>query len=432
MSWLEQADRIGALLIRDAWWAEGRCTWFGDWAVKAGDRWRLVHGNIGADLYEGAAGIALFLGFLASATGGRAARRTAVAGAHHALTLASRHLDEGRGGRGLYVGGGGVVLSALLVADAVGDERLHWEALALGLRLASCPAPSPCMDLLSGAAGGLLVALDLARRTGQEVYLAEARRYADEIVGHAARSESGVSWGADSTPHLAGISHGASGVALALAEAREICDGAIPADLILEAVRFERSLFSEESGNWRDVRPHVDTAGQGSMLAWCHGAPGIGLARLRLASLVSDWSIRRDLDQAYATTERAAEQLSDQESACLCHGGCGNLELLIANAASNEQQSFEPHQLVRRYAERLIERDLRSGPTWPCGTRAGGITPGLMLGWAGIGYFFLRMHDPVAIPSVLLPSDLIRAAPGRAAKRPPVVEGRSAALEAAT
>ena len=39
---------------------------------------------------------------------------------------------------------------------------------------------------------------------------------------------------------------------------------------------------------------------------------------------------------------------------------------------------------------------------WPCGVMGGWETPNLMLGLAGIGYFYLRLHDPAMIPSTLL------------------------------
>jgi len=40
--------------------------------------------------------------------------------------------------------------------------------------------------------------------------------------------------------------------------------------------------------------------------------------------------------------------------------------------------------------------------TGPCGVVSGGETPNLMLGTAGIGYFYLRLYDSSAVPSVLL------------------------------
>jgi lantibiotic modifying enzyme len=39
---------------------------------------------------------------------------------------------------------------------------------------------------------------------------------------------------------------------------------------------------------------------------------------------------------------------------------------------------------------------------WPCGIPGAGETPNLMLGLAGIGYFYLRLYNATAIPSILL------------------------------
>jgi len=40
-------------------------------------------------------------------------------------------------------------------------------------------------------------------------------------------------------------------------------------------------------------------------------------------------------------------------------------------------------------------------PYWPCGIQTGQ-TQDLILGLAGIGYFYLRQYDPINIPSILI------------------------------
>jgi hypothetical protein len=59
-----------------------------------------------------------------------------------------------------------------------------------------------------------------------------------------------------------------------------------------------------------------------------------------------------------------------------------------------------------RVAEATAERGLQFYHTpraaWPCGVPGAGETPSLLLGLAGIGYFYLRMFDPDACPSVLM------------------------------
>ena len=51
----------------------------------------------------------------------------------------------------------------------------------------------------------------------------------------------------------------------------------------------------------------------------------------------------------------------------------------------------------------LLDQRLGDG-SWPTGLAGGGDTPGLLLGTAGIGWFYLRLADPEETPSVLLPT----------------------------
>ena len=66
-------------------------------------------------------------------------------------------------------------------------------------------------------------------------------------------------------------------------------------------------------------------------------------------------------------------------------------------------------RLARDAAQAGIERHVHGATPWPCGTLEGE-TASLFLGLAGIGMFYVRLHDP-ARPSVLL----VRAAEAPAA-----------------
>ena len=69
LSFLQAADRIGHRLCRDALWSEGRCTWLG-WAMEAHNgAWRTAYQPASGVLYEGSAGIGLFLAHLFRFTG---------------------------------------------------------------------------------------------------------------------------------------------------------------------------------------------------------------------------------------------------------------------------------------------------------------------------------------------------------------------------
>ena len=62
---LEAAARIGRRLCRDAVWHDGRCNWLG-WAMEPhGGQWVSAYRAMGVSVYDGSAGIGLFLARLA-------------------------------------------------------------------------------------------------------------------------------------------------------------------------------------------------------------------------------------------------------------------------------------------------------------------------------------------------------------------------------
>ena len=145
-------------------------------------------------------------------------------------------------------------------------------------------------------------------------------------------------------------------------------------------------MFCAEAGNWRDLRDpeHVRFP-----TAWCHGAPGIGLARLAAMPLLEDDGIRADIATALQTTLATGFGFNHS----LCHGDLGNLELFL--------RSGEPswHDTANRLAGAILDSARQRG--WRCGTPMEVESPGLMTGLAGIGYGLLRLAAPARVPSVL-------------------------------
>jgi lantibiotic modifying enzyme len=84
----------------------------------------------------------------------------------------------------------------------------------------------------------------------------------------------------------------------------------------------------------------------------------------------------------------------------LCHGLAGNTEILIYGCEVLGEELAEDRKLVAEVANAGVERYAKRGGLWPCGI-GGEETPSLMLGIAGIGYFYLRLHTP-KIPSILI------------------------------
>ena len=130
------------------------------------------------------------------------------------------------------------------------------------------------------------------------------------------------------------------------------------------------------------------------MNAWCHGAPGIGLARLCCLPYLDDVEIRTEINTALNTT--LSQGFGRNHS--LCHGDLGNLELLLKASQILDNPSCKTQ--VHRLSSIILESIEKHGCL--CGVPLGVETPALMTGIAGIGYQLLRLAEPECIPSVLL------------------------------
>lgn len=399
---LAAADRIGARLCRDAIFAGDHCNWIGASMEWDDGEWTVVERAFGSDLYAGTSGIALFLARLSEHTRDAVQRRTARAAFLHARSsLASRDVSRDMG---LYSGVTGIVY-----ALAEGGEVFLDDLAGLGLdTLRTLPftvSRPGDTDVISGGAGAILGLLAIARRRPEQSFLNVAMRLGDSLIERAYRRDGVCSWRSGEFPvidDLTGLSHGAAGIALSLLELWAATGEARFRDAAEAGFAYERSLFSEHDGNWPDLRltePSSPRAGQTPtyMTAWCHGAAGIGLSRLRAFQLTSDDSYRCEAQAAVQTTTRELRKAASSGYS-LCHGTFGNAELLLAAS------DVLADQTCRDLAEAIALEAAASHPKdehWLCGVPGGGETPNLMLGIAGIGYHFLRLYDNCSNPSVL-------------------------------
>jgi lantibiotic modifying enzyme len=130
------------------------------------------------------------------------------------------------------------------------------------------------------------------------------------------------------------------------------------------------------------------------MTAWCHGAVGIGLARLAMLPYHDDATLRQEIAMAVQTT--CAEGFGKNHS--LCHGDMSSLELLSTAAQVLPEVSCQPAP-GPRLASVLASMRTQG---WHSGVPTAVETPSLMIGLAGTGYALLRQADPQRLPSLLL------------------------------
>lgn len=384
-------DRLAGLAHR----YQDHAVWIG-LGLDEQESWSLA--PLTMHLYDGHAGVAFFLAYLAHVTG--EARYRILAEAALTTTLVQADGLTNLPYIGGFSGWGGLIYT-LAHLGALWQRPDLWEkALAFVERATTQVAQDEQFDIIGGAAGCIGAAAALYHCTQAAPVLALIDQCAAHLVAHAQPMAAGVGWvvpNMGGTP-LAGFSHGAAGMAWALTKAADLCANETYRAVAQQALAYERSLFDPTVENWLDLRreggDQAATQEPQFMLAWCHGAPGIGLARLALTASSADPHLQDEVRAALRSTERHGFGHGHS----LCHGDWGNLDLLISAA-----QLWGDEQL-RTKADHLAQTILadHAAHGWRCGVPGGVETPGLMVGLAGIGYELLRLAQPAQVPSVLL------------------------------
>ncbi len=345
-----------------------------------------------ADLYDGLAGLALFYGYLGELTSTK--ENTLFARKILNTLTESRSLQPTI--IGAYSGLAGLVYTLTHLGVLWSDAQLIKQALAHARQLDQLLVDDKVLDVIGGAAGAIPCLLGLYRVTKDASVLAIAVRCGDHLLANAVETGGIAYWlTVDDTTPLVGLSHGATGIVKALQQLAIMSGEQRFTRLAAKGLAFEASQFDEVADNWPDLRSH-DDGGHSSKKTfspiWCHGAPGIGLARLV--------SYQQDPSESVLQQLRRAAQIvitTDIQSHSMCHGSLGNLDLLLELQKLPEFADLQP--AMRGKLTEVLQSAAETG--WYCGNQADVETVGLMTGLSGIGYQLLRMVNPERVPSVL-------------------------------
>ena len=277
--------------------------WLGDSEVS-----QLV--VLGADLYNGACGLALFLaahGAVADDTSSKALAVAALARLRQTL----RGRNPARAARVLGLGGGlglgSIVYGLAVIAAFLDDDDLLVDAhTAAALITDEVISADRQLDVLGGSAGAILGLLRLYRQSGFRG-CAEKRHQLRQASAGARPCR------ADRAPNMGGTRfrpsaqrHGARCCGLCV---RVDCAGvrdrksrnsrARPPNVLPSRIR--RSM--QRTADWADLRG--GTSGTWPC-KWCYGAPGIGLARAAMAkhAAADGERCRTDIRNALVGAER--------------------------------------------------------------------------------------------------------------------------------
>ena len=416
------AEVIVRRIVESASWDGDHCEWAVQEPVSSrGGRvaWQTV--GAGPYIYNGIAGILLLLLEMKRVHYADEELTRTIYGALRTLALqeASIHANS----TGFYSGRTGVAyVYARAAAILQDDDWLRRAHQALD-KVCSAKVDKDPIDVIGGIAGAIPVLLQLSSTLASNQVAETAVRFGDHLIDVACHESIGWSWegsfGNGRNRNLLGLAHGASGIAHALMELWAHSGVDCYRYAAEQAFAYERYHLSYIFHNWPDFRltyeafggrlgsaspvpPNIWRASLFGTVAWCHGAPGIGLVRIRTAELVRTATVASDIQAAIQGTLNWLHTSSANN--CLCHGLCGNLEFLLSADRAHLADLRAEHITPR--IEGLVGLvEAIGGSDVPCGSPA--FNPGLMVGQGGVAYFLLRGADE-SVPSVLLPSSSAR------------------------
>jgi type 2 lantibiotic biosynthesis protein LanM len=392
-----EADKIAGELSRYAIRRGPSAAWIGlDWLGDS-ENFQLV--CLGSELYNGVAGIAVFLAAHAAMSGAKSSGELALAGMSH-LHKELKGRNAARMARSLGIGGatglGSIVYALSVMSQSLRNNDLLADAHATAeLFTDELIAADKQLDVIGGSAGAILGLLRLYRDSQSSDVLARATRCGEHLLAQVRVGPEGRrSWsGHGSGPHgLNGMSHGAAGFAYALASLSAATGREEFAQAASECIAFENSSYDAERANWPDLR----SDGQPTWpCQWCHGAPGIGLARIATAGQGIDPNLlQADIRNALAGVENGWLGQVDT----LCCGTLGSIEFFCEAGSALGRSDLA--ELASRRLVTLLETAKTKGDfRWNSGSRRFNL--GLFRGLAGVGYTSLRQIDR-SLPNILI------------------------------
>lgn len=319
------------------------------------------HRLLGDDLYGGRAGIGLFLAGLYRMTGGEkwramagaALRQSATTGdsgsRRYALALCSHLLSGSDSGNQSDLKG----YSGDLVADSRNRQSV-W-------------------GVLDGQAGLLLGLLALHQQTAKTALLEDAVACGERLLAGSNEWQNPIT-------ALGGFSHGAAGIAYALARLYTASGDARFLDGAARGWDFQRSLYDEQAGNWQDRRGATPVY----LDNWCNGAAGIGLAAAGSLDVLPE--LADVVERAGALLTSAQPPFLDT----LCCGGFGQIDCLLEMGLRLGRPEWVAQATAQARAALRRASDAGSFALYD-DLPAHLFNPAFFRGMAGIGYTLLRL-----------------------------------------
>lgn len=239
------------------------------------------------------------------------------------------------------------------------------------------------LDVVSGAAGIIILASNIYIKSKEPVALEIVSKYSKFIYKKFNINEQ----------YLTGFSHGYSGFSLALFMAADILKNEDYYKLAIDIIMKEDSLYNYDAKNWIDLR----SDNKSCLNYWCHGAPGILLARSKMTKFVKDEDKKIITNRIPVALEMFLESgFNKKDNHSLCHGLLGNIDILrvILDELNLSKLNYKYDELFKKSLAYMSDDGVKYGLYNALGM------VGFMTGISGIGYSILRGKNS-KLPSVL-------------------------------
>ncbi len=406
-------DELAAKAIRD-----GRMLY---WKTAGMDRLGNRMWTQSERIYDGGSGIALFFLELYSQTGLERFLDIAL----RAMEWVSLHSERNPTDQyGFYSGRMGVAYCSTKFFATTNDTDFLGIASSVARSSTSfLSSNSLCSDLLYGTAGTILGLLHVHSATKEEWIVEQINLFVGHMLGCMNQGMNGLFWDRSflNAKGLCGFAHGAAGIGFVFLELGHYFQNESFYWIAEQAFNYENFHYNGQSRNWPDYRKGIYNSHDaeqhknayargdiscfyeyGDMNAWCHGAAGLGMARLWGYDLLRKASYKDDVERAIDQTSlKDLDVDGSKMNFILCHGAIGNAMLFLeAYRVLNESQYLEMSEEI---ALKCIER---KGDQLLYGAEVDQILredTSLFLGQTGVGYFYLVLAGSKQNPSILAP-----------------------------
>ncbi len=402
---LNTAIQIGNNICRDALRYNGQANWIGANSDIVGNGARPYYAALKGAWYDGTSGVGWFLAQLHSVSGEKRHAKLAVEAIEQAISVAPK-IEYGK--LGFHAGQVGIAFSSIEIGEKTRSDEFIARGLHLLRELRSLQESEYTLDVIDGCAGAIPAIIRINQRYSDPALDTLLLKMGDYLLREAQAEHTGISWNTmpeGASANLTGYAHGAAGIAAGLLELWHYTRDERYQKAAFAGFAYEDACYDVKQKNWLDFREYetANSTGEASAprcgCAWCHGAPGIGLARLRAFQLTDKESFR-SAGLAAADTTAVHFSLRHLGNFSLCHGLFGNADLLLSASEITGDERFA--QKAEVVAAEAIEQFQKRNIPFPNGTPGDFNAPDMMLGQAGIGYGFLRLFDRTRFESVLL------------------------------